>query len=187
MAALTWDDIDLEAGVLRIHHKTETKTKKKRIVHLCTAARQLLEALPHQLGNPHVIPGKITGHALVNLQVVWDRLRDLATGRTWAEAQEAGRKAPAVDISDVTIHDLRRTFSSVGARLGYPELWLGTLLGHSKATVTQGYAIVSGAPLRVAVEAIGGRIAGLLSGEIDPEKETQEHHEAKEAKAKGTA
>jgi integrase len=171
MPALTWADVDLAAGILSVHHKTETKTGKKRIIHLCAAARQLLEALPHQLGNPHVIPGEVAGQSLVNLQAVWDRIRDLVAARARIEAAEAGQKAPAVDISDVTIHDLRRTFASVGARLGYPELWLGTLLGHSASTVTQGYARVDGNPLRVAVEAIGGRIAGLLSGEINPDKE----------------
>jgi integrase len=183
MPALTWADVDLPAGVLSVHHKTETKTGKKRIVHLCTAARQLLDTLPHQLGNPHVIPGDVPGQALVNLQAVWDRLRDLATTRARIEAQESGQ-APAVDISDVTIHDLRRTFASVGARLGYPELWLGALLGHSASTVTQGYARVDGDPLKVAVEAIGGRIAGLLSGEIDPTKEDPDNRQPAEANAK---
>jgi len=177
MPALTWDDVDLAAGILSVHHKTETKTGKKRIVHLCTAARQLLEVLPHQLGNPHVIPGEVAGHSLVNLQAIWDRIRDLATARARIEADKAGQKAPAVDIADVTIHDLRRTFASVGARLGYPELWLGGLLGHSAATVTQGYTRVDGDPLRVAVEAIGGHIAGLLAGEIDPAKEGQKEIE----------
>lgn len=187
MPALTWADVDLAAGILSVHHKTETKTGKKRTIHLCTAARQLLEALPHQLGNPHVIPGEVAGHSLVNLQAVWDRLRDMVTKRARIEAKEAGQKAPAVDISDVTIHDLRRTFASVGARLGYPELWLGALLGHSASTVTQGYARVAGDPLRVAVEAIGGRIAGLLSGEIDPTKEVEDLREVKEQKGSAGA
>jgi integrase len=182
MPALTWDDVDLGAGVLRVHHKTETKTGKKRVVHLCSAARQLLEALPHQLGNPHVIPGEVAGHSLVNLQAVWDRLRGMATARAQKEAQESGQKAPAVDISDVTIHDLRRTFASVGARMGYPLPFLSALLGHAAGTVTEIYARVDGNPLKEAVETIGGRIAGLLSGEIDLTKEAEDAA-AKEAKA----
>jgi hypothetical protein len=58
--------------------------------------------------------------------------------------------------------------------MGYPELWISALLGHAAGTVTQGYARVAGDPLREAVEAIGGRIAGLLDGSIDPEKEAKE-------------
>ena len=174
MPALTWADVDLVAGILSVHHKTETKTGKKRIVYLCAAAQELLRALPHQLGNNHVIPGEVAGQSLVNLQAVWDRIRDQVTAKARGEAAEAGQKAPPVDITDVTIHDLRRSFASVGARLGYPELWLGGLLGHSATTVTQGYTRVDGGPLREAVEAIGGRIAGLLSGKIDPEQEVQD-------------
>lgn len=184
MPALVWSDVDLDDGILLVHHKTETKTGKKRVVHLCAAARKLLEALPHQLGNPHVIPGEIAGHSLVNLQAIWDRLRDLVTERARIEATKAGLKTPTLDISDVTIHDLRRTFSSVGARLGYPELWLAGLLGHSASTVTQGYARVDGDPLRVAVEAIGARIDGLLSGTIDPGVEAEDQRKARGAKGR---
>jgi len=179
--ALVWSDVDLESGVLLVHHKTETKTGKKRVVHLCSAALSLLKALPRHLGNPHVVPGDLAGRSLVNLQAVWDRIRDLVTLRARMEAEKARLKVPAVDISDVTIHDLRRTFSSVGARLGYPELWLGGLLGHSASTVTQGYARVDGDPLRVAVEAIGARIDGLLTGAIDPAVEAENQRKAKDA------
>lgn len=132
------------------------------------------------LGNPHVACGKTTGEALVNLHAVWDRIRDIATEDARKAGKHGGRMAPGIDISDVTIHDLRRTFSSVGARLGYPELWIGALLGHSANTVTQGYARVNADPLREAVEAIGGRIAGLLDGSIDPMKEAEERREGKE-------
>ncbi len=184
MPALTWENVDLDAGVLLVHHKTETRTGKKRTVYLCASARALLTAMPRMLGNPHVIPGEVSGQALVNLQSIWVRIRDLVTETAKREAKKAGLKAPLINISDVTIHDLRRTFSSVGARMGYPELWLGGLLGHSASTVTQGYARVNEDPLRVAVEAIGGRIAGLLAGEIDPANEAEEANK-EGAKAQG--
>ena len=169
--ALTWDNVDLKAGILLVNHKTETRTGKKRSVYLCSFARQILEGLPRLLGNPHVIPGEKAGQSLTNLQAIWVRIRNQATANSKREAEKAAIKQPAINMADVTIHDLRRTFSSVGARLGYPELWLSALLGHSAGTVTQGYARVAGDPLRVAVEAIGGHIAGLLSGEISPDAE----------------
>ena len=84
----------------------------------------------------------------------------------------------------MTLHALRRTFASIGARLGYPELWLAALLGHSAATVTQGYTRVDGDPLKEAVEAIGGRIAGLLSGKIKIEDEAGPRKQAKEGALK---
>jgi integrase len=72
---------------------------------------------------------------------------------------------------DVTIHDLRRTFASVAARLSYPELFISALLGHAAGTVTQGYARVGQDPLREAAEVIGGRITELLNGDIPKSRE----------------
>ena len=105
-----------------------------------------------------------------------------AHAKEWKKATDAQKAEieKKLDEKNVHFHDLRRTFSSVATRLGYPELWIGALLGHSAGTVTAGYARadMQDDPLRKALEAIGGRIAGLLDGSIDLEKE------AKEAKKK---
>jgi hypothetical protein len=85
-----------------------------------------------------------------------------------------------VNLSDVTIHDLRRSFASVAARMGYPELIVAALLGHSAGSVTAGYARIGADPLRDVVEAIGCRMAALLSGSVDLTKEAEEAKTAKE-------
>jgi len=168
--ALKWEWIDLEAQEVRIpadSHKTGAKTRKDRVVLLCDAACTLLESLSRKLGNPYVIAGRGKS-ALVNLQDPWEEVR----------------KAAGLDHEDpekqVHFHDLRRTFASVATRLGYPEIWIAALLGHSAGTVTAGYARadMQDDPLRKALEATGGRIAGLLDGSINLEQE------AKEAKKK---
>lgn len=175
--ALKWADVDLETRVIRlVQHKTAKKSGT-RLVPLCAPACALLESLPEILGNPHVIPGGIKGQSLVNLQCTWERTRDAV-----AKIQDKAKtpKKQRVDLGDVTLHDLRRSFASVGARLGYPELFLSALLGHSAGTVTQGYARLGVDPLREVAETIGARIHGLLSGTIDLDKE------AEEAKAKAS-
>jgi integrase len=178
--ALPWTAVDLDAAQIRLaHHKTSKKVGA-RIVPLCAAACELLENLPRVLGNPYVIPGFSIGESLVALQCYWERVRD-AVG-TLQETAKVPKKA-RVDVSDVTIHDLRRSFASLGARLGYPDSFVGALLGHSAGTVTQGYARLGFDPLRDAVEVIGARMAALLAGSVDLAKEAEETKAAKEEAA----
>jgi integrase len=161
---LRWDWVNLEEGTIVIPaemHKTGGKTGKVRVVRLCAAARQLLRTLPRGVNHPYVIIGHVHGQALVNVQDPWELIR-----KESALVDEDPEK-------QAHFHDLRRTFASVAARMGYPELWIGALLGHAAGTVTAGYARVNQDPLREAVEAIGGRIAGLLDGSIDLAKEAK--------------
>lgn len=175
---LRWSWVDLEAGVIHIPpeaHKTGARSGRERLIHLCGAAVQQLRALPQGVDNPFVILGARPKNALVDLQSPWERLRESATEasrpRIEGNSKKAKRQEPTIDLMDVTIHDLRRTFSSVGARLGYAELFLSALLGHAAGTVTQGYARVGQDPLHDAAEAIGSRISWLLDGNIDLDKE----------------
>jgi integrase len=153
---LRWEWVDLENGVARIpptDHKTGRKTGKARVVHLCRAAVKILKALPHQDENPFVVVGD-PGKALVQLQDPWERLREAAGLAVHGKPQD----------QDPGLHDLRRTFSSVGADMGFPELIIGALLGHSAGTVTQGYTRMGDDPLHQAAEKIGARVAALLNG-----------------------
>ena len=182
--ALPWAAVDLEAGQIRLaFHKTAKKVGA-RIVPLCAAAHQLLDTLPKVLGNPYVIPGYYTGEALVGLPKMW------ATVQAAVTALQVKAKVPKkdrVNLSDVTIHDLRRSFASLGARLGYPNSFTGALLGHAAGTVTEGYARLGFDPLRDAVEVIGERMAALLAGSVDLAKEAEEAKAAKDEKAKEKA
>jgi len=146
-------------------------------VPLCAAAHQLLDTLPKVLGNPYVIPGYSTGEALVGLPKMWAKVQ---ASVTTLQVKAKVPKKDLVDLSDVTIHDLRRSFASLGARLGYPNSFTGALLGHAAGTVTEGYARLGFDPLRDAVEVIGERMAALLSGSVDLTKEAEEVKAAKE-------
>jgi integrase len=161
---LTWDAVDLEAGRIRLdNHKTSGKSGS-RIVSLCSAAVTLLKHVPKVKKNPYVIPGSLKGESLVGLQKIWERVRD-AVSKVQEKAEVP--KAERVSLGDVTIHDLRRSFASVAARMGYPELIVAALLGHAAGSVTAGYARLGADPLRDHVEAIGGRMAALLDGKVN--------------------
>jgi integrase len=173
--ALRWEWINLEAGEIVIppaFHKSGRKSGRVRLVRLCAAACDLLGKLSNvsRLRGTQIFASPQQNRNLMDLQDPWERVR----------------KAAGLNDEDpekqVHFHDLRRTYASVAARMGYPELWIGALLGHAAGTVTQGYARVGGDPLREAVEAIGGRIAGLLDGTIGPLKEAEERAKAQGAK-----
>ncbi len=199
--AMRWEWVDLEAKEIRIpadSHKTGAKTRKERVVLLCEAACKLLKNLCRNLGNPFVIAGRGKA-ALVNLQDPWEDMREAACldykkawikvhQKEWDSASDVEKQELEKKFDEKQLHfqDLRRTFASVAARMGYPEIWIAALLGHSAGTVTAGYARANmqDDPLRSALEAIGGRIAGLLDGSIDLEKEAREAKKKAEASAK---
>lgn len=174
LLCLRWAWVDLDKGVVVIppeFHKTGRKTKKPRLVYLCPEAVALLRALPRfdededaEGYNPYIIAGRYKGTPLVQLWDPWRRVRKAVTDRAKHEAKKHKKKtAPAVNIEDVTIHDLRRTFASVAADLGHPELIIKAMLGHqSLGSVTEVYTRLSIDPIRNAVNEVGGTIAGWL-------------------------
>ena len=190
IAGLKWSWLDLEAGEIRIpadSHKTGHKSGKIRVVHLCEALVAHLKATVPTLGCPFVVPGKprvdeegrpLPWEPIVGLQAPWERIRDGAG----LAPRDTETGAYLDEENNPGWHDLRRTFASVGTDLGLKG-FVGELLGHAEATVTDIYTRAAAEALHDAIEKIGARIEGILSGRIDPEKEAQDRRDAKEAKA----
>jgi integrase len=185
--AARWAWLDPEAAELRIppgFHKTGRKSGKVRVVHLCSALVADLQGMTHTLGCPYIVPGRpkvledgtTQWGEFTALQNPWERIR---------EAAGLAKKGEPSD-EDPGWHDLRRTFGSVAADLGLKG-FAGELLGHAEATVTDIYTRAAAERLQEAAETIGSRIAGILSGAIDPDKEAQERRAAREGKAKGVS
>ena len=171
---LRWDSVDLNVGLIRLaHHKTERKVGT-RVIPLSSAAVQLLDELPRILGSKQVFPSREEDPAFHWIYRVWERVKAKVPE---VQVQMEIPLKDRVNIEDVTLHDLRRSFASLGARLGYPDSFTGALLGHSASTVTGGYARLGGDPLMDAVEAIGARMAALLDGTVDVEAEAKESKE----------
>jgi len=67
-------------------------------------------------------------------------------------------------LSDVTPHVLRHSFASIANDLGFTEVTIAALVGHSKGTVTSKYIHTLDTALIMAADTISGYIQGLLDG-----------------------
>ena len=67
-------------------------------------------------------------------------------------------------LKDVTIHTLRHSFAATAAELGFSELTIAGLLGHTVPGVTARYAHVPDSALVAAADRVSARIAAALEG-----------------------
>jgi integrase len=84
------------------------------------------------------------------------RATSLACRRCWRDLREGGE--------GVTVHVLRHSFAATAAGIGYSELTIAGLLGHSMPGVTARYAHVPDAALVSAADRIAAQIAAALDG-----------------------
>ncbi|RYC33045.1 DUF4102 domain-containing protein [Lichenibacterium minor] len=73
-------------------------------------------------------------------------------------------------MPDVTAHVLRHSFASVAEDLGFTVPTIAALLGHAAGGVTAGYIHKLDAALVAAADRVSAHIAGLMNGEVEPEK-----------------
>jgi integrase len=137
---LQWKFVDLEASVLRL---PDSKTGKKT-VQLGEPALAVLRSIEQVEFNPWVLPGKIAGERLSDLQPFWQRVRARA------------------GLNDVRIHDLRHTFASFAAASGMSLHMIGKLLGHKSIQTTRRYAHLSESTTKAAADNVAGVIAAHM-------------------------
>ena len=104
-----------------------------------------IELAPGREGSPFVFPADWGDGHFIGVVRVLDRV------------------CAKANLKDVTPHVLRHTFASVAGDLGFSELTIAGLLGHSARGVTQNYVHLDTA-LVVAADHVSARIAGLLDG-----------------------
>ena len=137
---LRWEDVDLEAGELRL---ADGKTGA-RLVPLSAPAVTVLSVLPRVEDSPWVIPGGKPGRHLADLQPPWERVRERA------------------GLEEVRTHDLRHSFASRALALGESLPMIGKLLGHTQVQTTARYAHLA----RDSVKASASRIADSIGEDI---------------------
>jgi integrase len=109
-------------------------------------AMRLLESLPTRAVSPWVFPGETGQGYFIGLPKVLTRL-----------CAKAG-------LEGITLHVLRHSFAATAAGMGYSELTIAGLLGHSAPGVTARYAHVPDAALVSAADRIAATIAAALDG-----------------------
>jgi len=176
---LRWEDVDLVRGTMTFRvHKTSKKTGVK-VLPINSHLRAILEARAPVRWCPYVFGGYFRRVAQEQDDGAIKDHQEPTDGPlksikwTWAKAIEdaglgsrakVGRKL--VFQPDVVIHDLRRTFNTVCAELGYPPQVFDTLLGHKVAGMAGVYTRLSpaGGILAEASQATADWIAAAMDG-----------------------
>jgi len=141
--ALPWGWVDSRSRCIRFE---DTKSGAQ-LRPIGSAAISLLDALPRSAGQRFVFPaGRGEGH-FIGLPRVLAR---------------ACRRA---SLSAVTVHVLRHSFAATAAEMGFSELTIAGLLGHSVPGATARYAHVPDRALLAAADQVAGRIAAALDCE----------------------
>ena len=93
-----------------------------------------------------VFEGKVEGKPLIGFPKLWKKIfKD-------------------TDLATITPHVLRHSFSSIANDLGFTEATIGSLIGHSRGSVTGRYIHTVDTMLIMAADTIAGYIQGLLDG-----------------------
>jgi integrase len=133
--ALPRDWVDSRAGCIRFE---DTKSGAQ-LRPIGLTAIKLIEAQPTRDGCQWVFAGARDGGHLVGLPKVLKRL-----------CTRAG-------LAGVTVHVLRHSFAATAAEMGFSELTIAGLLGHSVPGVTARYAHVPDTALRAAADQVAAR------------------------------
>jgi integrase len=136
-----WEHVNWERMELML---PSTKSGNTHYIPLSTAALELLTHIPRCEGNPFVFPGYKKNMPLVNISKAWSRVR-----------KSAG-------ISDIRLHDLRRTVGSWLAQDGNSLHLIGKILNHSNTSTTAIYARFSQDQGREALEKHGNKIINFI-------------------------
>jgi integrase len=138
-----WEWVNEDAALLVIPidaHKTGQSTGKDRVVHLPPAAIRILRELRRNSNTEWIIAGDNGGH-LVGYQKLWEELLRMA------------------DIQGLLVHDLRRSYASIGLSVGVSLSQIGQLLGHTSPLTTARYAFLIDDAAKAAVARIGEAVA----------------------------
>lgn len=137
---LKWEYIK-EDGI----YLPDSKTGAKK-VYIGRAVHDLLAKIEPTKDNPYVIPGRVDGQHLTDLQHPWRRIRKKA------------------ELDGLRIHDLRHSFASIGLANGLSLTEIGKLLGHSQVQTTARYAHLAEKIATEAADQVSNAISKALVG-----------------------
>ena len=152
--SLRWDYVDSDGACLRL---PRSKTGAK-VVPLGTAALQVLSELPRD--GDFVLPSVKSNNAPLSVSTM---------ERAW------GRIKAKAGLSDVRLHDFRRTAGTYAGQAGANAFLVRDLLGHKTLAMTARYVQRDADPLRALANRVSGRIAEAMAGNTGEVVELSEH------------
>ena len=158
--SLKWEYIDFKNKCFRF---PDTKTGKQ-VRAFGQGALNLLSDLKQQSKSEWVFPSNISKGHFVGLPKVLKRIKDIINPET---------NKPYIG-KDVCIHNLRHSFASLGADMGFTEFSLAGLLGHRLGSVTNRYSHNVDTSLIHTADKISLRIENALNGNLEQENNVLE-------------
>ncbi|MBX9592652.1 MAG: integrase arm-type DNA-binding domain-containing protein, partial [Hyphomonadaceae bacterium] len=142
MIKLMWTEADTEGSCLRLVDSKEGESIRP----IGLPVLEYLEERRKGQTNTYVFPGQGEDNAFGSFPNHWEQI--------FNDSPLAG----------VTPHVLRHSFASIANDLGFTEVTIAALVGHSKASVTSKYIHTLDTALVMAADTISGYIQGLLDG-----------------------
>ncbi len=133
-------EVDAAGGCLRLEDSKEGASVRP----IGRAALAVLTSLPHRDGCPYVLPAARSDGPFGGMPGAWKRI------------------AARAKLDGVTAHTLRHGFASIAHDLGFTELTVSALLGHSAGSVTSRYIHHVDSVLIAAADAVAGRIDAVM-------------------------
>ncbi len=133
VASMAWQEIDLDRMTWSIPG-SKTKNKKPAVIALPPPAVAILQSrMEWTAGSPWVFPSTSESGHVADPRKAWERVRK------------------ASGLTDLRMHDLRRSLGSWQAAAGASLAIIGASLGHADLKSTQVYARLQLDPIRAAV------------------------------------
>ncbi|KTQ92607.1 integrase [Aureimonas ureilytica] len=143
MINLMWKEVDTDASCLRLIDSKEGHSIRP----IGLPVVEFLDGQRKRHQGSYVFPGSGDDNAFGSFPNRWEQLFEKSS------------------LADITPHVLRHSFASVGNDLGFTEVTIAALVGHSIGTMTSKYIHTLDTALIMAADTISGYIQGLLNGE----------------------
>ncbi|WP_423416150.1 integrase arm-type DNA-binding domain-containing protein [Hyphomicrobium sp. B1] len=142
MISLMWIEADTDASCMRLVDSKEGESIRP----IGLPVVEYLEERRKSAAGTYVFPGQGEDNAFGSFPNHWEQI--------FKDSPLAG----------VTPHVLRHSFASIANDLGFTEVTIAALVGHSKGSVTSKYIHTLDTALIMAADTISGYVQGLLDG-----------------------
>lgn len=142
MITLRWIEADTDASCLRLIDSKEGASTRP----IGLPVVEYLENRRVDAVGTYVFPGQGDDNAFGSFPNHWEKIFE------------------DTSLADITPHVLRHSFASIANDLGFTEVTIAALVGHSKGSVTSKYIHTLDTALIMAADTISGYINGLLDG-----------------------